>query len=319
MALALHGGRGPRRARGVVHRLAGRHRHRHRRTAGPRSSRSRATASARRSPTGKVAIVAGFQGVSTDARHHHARPRRAPTSPRSRSPPRSTPTCARSTPTSKACTPPIRASCPTARKLAARLVRRDARDGGDRRARARAALGRVRAQPPREGARSFELHLGAGHLGHRGGRAMDASTSMEQAIISGVTHDTSEAKVTIEQVPDRPGVAATCFRDARRRGRQRRHDRAERVDRGPHRHLVHRAAHRSSSAPRRCMEKIVVDTEASGYRTDARIGRVSLDRRGHEDPPRYRRPDVRDARRRGHQHRDDQHVDDPDLVRGRRR
>ena len=36
---------------------------------------------------------------------------------------------------------------------------------------------------------------------------------MEQAIISGVTHDTAEAKVTIEQVPDRPGVAATIFRD----------------------------------------------------------------------------------------------------------
>ena len=35
---------------------------------------------------------------------------------------------------------------------------------------------------------------------------------MEQAIISGVTHDMSEAKVTIEQVPDRPGVAATVFR-----------------------------------------------------------------------------------------------------------
>ena len=32
---------------------------------------------------------------------------------------------------------------------------------------------------------------------------------MEQAIISGVTHDISEAKITIEQVPDRPGVAAT--------------------------------------------------------------------------------------------------------------
>ena len=28
--------------------------------------------------------------------------------------------------------------------------------------------------------------------------------AMENAIISGVTHDTSEAKVTIEQVPDRP-------------------------------------------------------------------------------------------------------------------
>ena len=35
---------------------------------------------------------------------------------------------------------------------------------------------------------------------------------MEQAIISGVTHDTSEAKVTIEQVPDRPGIAASVFR-----------------------------------------------------------------------------------------------------------
>src|SRR5213080_3590491 len=36
--------------------------------------------------------------------------------------------------------------------------------------------------------------------------------TMEQAIISGVTHDTSEAKVTIEQVPDRPGIAAAVFR-----------------------------------------------------------------------------------------------------------
>ena len=35
---------------------------------------------------------------------------------------------------------------------------------------------------------------------------------MEQAIISGVTHDTSEAKVTIARVPDRPGVAARLFR-----------------------------------------------------------------------------------------------------------
>jgi aspartate kinase len=34
---------------------------------------------------------------------------------------------------------------------------------------------------------------------------------MEQAIISGVTHDTSEAKLTIRDVPDRPGVAAEVF------------------------------------------------------------------------------------------------------------
>ena len=35
---------------------------------------------------------------------------------------------------------------------------------------------------------------------------------MEQAIISGVAHDTSEAKVTFQHVPDRPGIAARIFR-----------------------------------------------------------------------------------------------------------
>ncbi len=35
--------------------------------------------------------------------------------------------------------------------------------------------------------------------------------TMEQAIISGVAHDTSEAKVTVMGVPDRPGVAAELF------------------------------------------------------------------------------------------------------------
>lgn len=36
-------------------------------------------------------------------------------------------------------------------------------------------------------------------------------TTMEQAIISGIAHDTSEAKVTVRGVPDQPGVAAELF------------------------------------------------------------------------------------------------------------
>jgi aspartate kinase len=39
----------------------------------------------------------------------------------------------------------------------------------------------------------------------------EADATMEQPIIRGVTHDTSEAKVTIKDVSDRPGVAATIF------------------------------------------------------------------------------------------------------------
>jgi aspartate kinase len=36
-------------------------------------------------------------------------------------------------------------------------------------------------------------------------------TTMEQAIVSGVAHDTSQAKVTVAAVPDTPGVAARLF------------------------------------------------------------------------------------------------------------
>jgi aspartate kinase len=40
----------------------------------------------------------------------------------------------------------------------------------------------------------------------------EESEGMEQAIISGVALDDTEAKVTLEDVPDRPGVAASIFR-----------------------------------------------------------------------------------------------------------
>ena len=104
---------------------------------------------------------------------------------------------------------------------------------------------------------------------------MDATEAMEQAIISGVTHDITEAKVTIEQVPDRPGVAATIFRDLADAGIN--VDMiVQNVSTAGHTDIsftvpradVRRAAH--------CMEKIVVDTEASGFRTDESIGRVSI-------------------------------------------
>ncbi len=43
-------------------------------------------------------------------------------------------------------------------------------------------------------------------------------SSMEQAVVSAVTHDTSEAKVTVVAVPDRPGIAARLFRSLADRG-----------------------------------------------------------------------------------------------------
>jgi aspartate kinase len=46
----------------------------------------------------------------------------------------------------------------------------------------------------------------------------EAGVVLEKAIISGVTHDTSEAKVSIIGVPDQPGVAARVFRALARAG-----------------------------------------------------------------------------------------------------
>jgi aspartate kinase len=40
----------------------------------------------------------------------------------------------------------------------------------------------------------------------------EEDVALEKAIISGVTHDTSEAKITILGVPDQPGIAARVFR-----------------------------------------------------------------------------------------------------------
>jgi aspartate kinase len=55
------------------------------------------------------------------------------------------------------------------------------------------------------------IHCRSSFTDRPGTIVKEADASMEQAIISGVSHDTSEAKVTIRDVPDRPGVAATVF------------------------------------------------------------------------------------------------------------
>jgi len=104
---------------------------------------------------------------------------------------------------------------------------------------------------------------------------MDATEAMEQAIISGVTHDTGEAKVTIEQVPDRPGIAATIFRDLAEAGIN--VDMiVQNVSSAGHTDISFTVPRPDVERAARCMEKIVVDTEASGFATDERIGRVSL-------------------------------------------
>jgi aspartate kinase len=137
--------------------------------------------------------------------------------------------------------------------------------------------GRVLAMRSVELARNHHvpLHVRSSFTWAPGTWVVEEVPMMEEAIISGVTHDVSEAKITIEQVPDRPGVAASVFRALA--------DDGVNVDMIVQN--VSTAGHTdiSFTVPRldlantlSVMDKVVVDTEARGYRSDAEVGRVSL-------------------------------------------
>ena len=98
---------------------------------------------------------------------------------------------------------------------------------------------------------------------------------MEQAIISGVVHDVTEAKVTIEDVPDRPGVAAAIFRAVAEEGinvdtivQNVSHGGATDVSfTVPSSDLAHAA---------KVMESVVAEIGAGRFTTDDQIAKVSL-------------------------------------------
>jgi aspartate kinase len=56
------------------------------------------------------------------------------------------------------------------------------------------------------------LHVRSAFTWEPGTWVQEEDPSMEQAIVSAVVHDTSEAKVTVSGVPDEPGIAARLFR-----------------------------------------------------------------------------------------------------------
>jgi aspartate kinase len=55
------------------------------------------------------------------------------------------------------------------------------------------------------------MHVRSSFSEEEGTWISESDERMEKAIISGVTHETEEAKVTVFDVPDRPGVAAGLF------------------------------------------------------------------------------------------------------------
>jgi aspartate kinase len=62
------------------------------------------------------------------------------------------------------------------------------------------------------------LHVRSSFTWEPGTWIVEEDPTMEQAVVTAVTDDTSEAKLTVAGVPDRPGVAARLFRELADRG-----------------------------------------------------------------------------------------------------
>ena len=116
-----------------------------------------------------------------------------------------------------------------------RQLRRDARDGRRRQQGARTAQRRVRPQPQRSRPRPLRLHVGAGHVGHRSGAKHGRADHLRRRH----RHQRVEGHHRRRPRPARHRGGAV--RAARRGQRQRRHDRAEHVARRHHRHQLHDA------------------------------------------------------------------------------
>ncbi len=74
--------------------------------------------------------------------------------------------------------------------------------------------GRVLALRSVEFARrhNVPLHVRSSFTWERGTWIVEEEPGMEQAMVTAITHDTSEAKITVAGVPDQPGIAARLFR-----------------------------------------------------------------------------------------------------------
>jgi aspartate kinase len=120
-----------------------------------------------------------------------------------------------------------------------------------------------------------KVHVRSSFNDEPGTWIIEEDVRMEQAIISGVAADDSEAKITMQDVPDRPGVAAAIFRAVAAEGagvdmivqNVSRDGKADVSFLVPKADLPHIAT---------LIDRVVKEVSGSGYTTDDGIAKVSL-------------------------------------------
>ncbi len=122
---------------------------------------------------------------------------------------------------------------------------------------------------------NVRLHVRSAFTWEPGTWVQEEDPTMEQAIVSAVVHDTSEAKVTVTGVPDQPGIAARLFRLLA--------DRQVNVDMIVQNVSDHGVTDISFTVPhedlevaREVTEGLQAEIGAAGVSTDHDIARVSL-------------------------------------------
>ena len=137
--------------------------------------------------------------------------------------------------------------------------------------------GRVLALRSVEFARNHDvpLHVRSSFTWEPGTLVIEEDANMEQAVVTAVTHDVSEAKVTVTDVPDRPGLAARLFRGLA--------DRNVNVDMIVQNTSLHGTTDISFTVPgydlavsTEVCQELLPELGASGVNSDADVARVSL-------------------------------------------
>ncbi len=217
---------------------------------------------------GSVAVVAGFQGVSTEAAITTLGRGGSDTTAVALAAALDADECEIYTDVSGVYTADPRI-VPDARRLA--------RVSYDEMLEMAATGGRVLALRSVEFARNYKVpvHVRSSFTWEPGTWVREEDPTMEQPIISGVTHDVSEAKVTIFRVPDRPGIAARLFRSLAEQAVN--VDMIEQnVSTDDHSDISFTVPRTELKRTREVMEKMVVELDAAGVDDDQTIGRVSL-------------------------------------------
>ncbi|MFQ5948381.1 MAG: aspartate kinase [Acidimicrobiia bacterium] len=123
--------------------------------------------------------------------------------------------------------------------------------------------------------RRFNVPLHVRSSFHDGAGTWIKEKTMEDAIVTGIAHDTSEAKVTVHGVPDVPGIAARLFTPIAEEGVN--VDMiVQNVSTMGHTDISFTVLREHAAEARRLAERVAGEIDAGGVDVDENIAKVSL-------------------------------------------